>query len=219
MLHIVHIPFIILPSNKDNHQILLPGAYCDRKGELLPEHTDLRIQRTQILLRNTLVSLIAEKGFDAITVKDIAGRAMINRATFYRHYEDKYALVTSIFKEAIAEMFDEVGPVEKNIEILFDFEQEAGNMDTEKMRAAIQTLTRFYEYFAKNESVYLPLLGKNGSPWFSTQMSNYLSATWLKRIHEIRLPQKVRADSPRPASRDGSRLPGPLGGRNDHLVA
>jgi hypothetical protein len=33
------------------------------------------------------------KGFAALTVQDIADRAMVNRATFYRHYLDKHDLL------------------------------------------------------------------------------------------------------------------------------
>ena len=42
---------------------------------------DLRIRRTHKFLKDAMIQLIAEKGFDAITVGDIAERAMINRAT------------------------------------------------------------------------------------------------------------------------------------------
>ncbi|MCE1253566.1 MAG: TetR/AcrR family transcriptional regulator [Anaerolineae bacterium] len=162
---------------------------------MLPEHTDLRIQRTRILLCDTLINLIAEKGFDAISVKDIAERAMINRATFYRHFEDKYALVTYIFKEAIAQMFNEVGPAGKNIEILSDFDA-AEDLSSPKMRDAVATLARFFEYFAKNEKLYRSLLGKNGSPWFSAQMCNYLSAIWLQRLQSINLQPKKKSGTP-----------------------
>ena len=162
----------------------------------MPEHTDLRIQRTRILLCDTLINLIAEKGFDAISVKDIAERAMINRATFYRHFEDKYALVTYIFKEAIAQMFKEVGSAEKNIEILTDFDTVPEDLSSEKMRDAIATLASFFGYFAKNEKLYRSLLGKNGSPWFSAQMSNYLSMIWLHRIQSANLLKKKRAGAP-----------------------
>jgi len=149
---------------------------------MLSEYADLRVQRTRILLCNTLVDLIAEKGFDAITVKDIAERAMINRATFYRHFEDKRALVTYIFKEAVESMLNEIGPVEKNIEIFVDFDAATDDIPNARMRDAISTMSRFFEYFAKNEKLYRSLLGKNGSPWFSTQMCNYLSMIWLHRI-------------------------------------
>ena len=62
------------------------------------EQTDLRIRRTHKFLQEAMIELVIEKGFDAITVGDIAERAMINRATFYRHYQDKYDLVAKIFE-------------------------------------------------------------------------------------------------------------------------
>ena len=53
---------------------------------------DPRVKRTRKLLQDALLELLAEKSFDAITVHDIAERSTINRATFYAHYVDKYAL-------------------------------------------------------------------------------------------------------------------------------
>jgi hypothetical protein len=61
--------------------------------------TDLRIRCTHHFLQAAMIELIAEKGFDAITVGNIAERAMINRATFYRHYQDKYDLVAKSFPD------------------------------------------------------------------------------------------------------------------------
>src|SRR4029434_1901237 len=46
---------------------------------------DLRVRRTRKLLQQALIELTIEKGFAAVTVQDIADRAMVNRATFYRH--------------------------------------------------------------------------------------------------------------------------------------
>src|SRR6266536_5855376 len=73
------------------------------------EQVDLRVRRTQTNLREALIDLIEEKGFDAVTVGDIAERAMVNRTTFYRHYPDKYALVTGIFEEAVNQVISELG--------------------------------------------------------------------------------------------------------------
>ena len=60
---------------------------------------DLRVRRTRKLLRQALVELTIEKGFAAVTVQDIAERAMVNRATFYRHYLDKYDLLDQYTNE------------------------------------------------------------------------------------------------------------------------
>ena len=62
---------------------------------------DLRVRRTRHLLQQAFMELMAEKDFQAITVQDIADRAMVNRATFYDHFVDKYALLTT----SITEMF------------------------------------------------------------------------------------------------------------------
>ena len=62
-----------------------------------PNQEDLRVRRTQKMLQNAFVELVIEKGFEAITVQMLADRAMINRATFYRHYEDKFDLAEKVY--------------------------------------------------------------------------------------------------------------------------
>jgi AcrR family transcriptional regulator len=62
---------------------------------------DPRVVRTRQMLRDALVSLIEEKGFDAITIQDIADRAGLNRATFYLHYRDKQELLVKSLRDAI----------------------------------------------------------------------------------------------------------------------
>lgn len=54
---------------------------------------DPRVKRTRKLLLSAFEELLAEKGFRRITVLDIADRAEVNRATFYAHFRDKYALL------------------------------------------------------------------------------------------------------------------------------
>jgi len=54
---------------------------------------DPRITRTRGLILESFQPLLAEKGFDALTVQDLTDKAQINRATFYAHFQDKYALL------------------------------------------------------------------------------------------------------------------------------
>lgn len=67
---------------------------------------DRRIQKTLTLLRAALVSLIAEKPYDAIVVKEILDRANVGRSTFYTHFRDKDDLLLS----GIHEMLGPVPP-------------------------------------------------------------------------------------------------------------
>jgi AcrR family transcriptional regulator len=57
------------------------------------EKLDPRVKRTRNLILQAFESLLAEKGFESISVQDVTDRAQINRATFYAHFPDKYALL------------------------------------------------------------------------------------------------------------------------------
>jgi AcrR family transcriptional regulator len=69
---------------------------------------DLRVRRTRKLLQQALIEGTVEKGFAALTVRDITRRAMVNRSTFYRHYLDKYDLLEQHLNE-IYEVLEEGG--------------------------------------------------------------------------------------------------------------
>ena len=58
------------------------------------ERVDRRVQRTRHLLNEALMSLIMEKGYEAITVQDIIDRANLGRSTFYAHYHFIFAQKT-----------------------------------------------------------------------------------------------------------------------------
>jgi len=60
---------------------------------------DRRVVRTRQLLRDALVSLILERGYDAVTVQDVLDRANLGRSTFYAHYRNKDDLLFSGFEE------------------------------------------------------------------------------------------------------------------------
>jgi AcrR family transcriptional regulator len=64
-----------------------------------PNASDPRVKRTRQLLLRAFTELAQEKGISAISVQDIAERATVNRATFYAHFEDKYALMYSWMRE------------------------------------------------------------------------------------------------------------------------
>ena len=53
------------------------------------DKNDRRSQRTRQALGDALVELMMEKGYDAISIKDIIDRANVGRSTFYSHYADK----------------------------------------------------------------------------------------------------------------------------------
>ncbi|TVX91870.1 TetR/AcrR family transcriptional regulator [Paenibacillus agilis] len=65
----------------------------------MTEKLDRRQLRTKQLLRQALLSIVETKGFDGITVSELAQAAGINRGTFYLHYSDVPHMVESIHSE------------------------------------------------------------------------------------------------------------------------
>jgi len=73
---------------------------CAREQEMkAPSSTDPRVVRTRAALRQALISLILERGWDAVGIHDICQRAQIGRSTFYTHFADKEELLLVGFDE------------------------------------------------------------------------------------------------------------------------
>jgi AcrR family transcriptional regulator len=68
---------------------------------------DPRIRRTRKLLQGALGTLLQAKSFDEISVQDITDAATVNRATFYDHYTDKFALMEAMVAGGFHEFLDE----------------------------------------------------------------------------------------------------------------
>jgi AcrR family transcriptional regulator len=71
------------------------------------EVRDPRIRRTRKLLQEALGNLVQTKSFDEISVQDITEAATVNRATFYDHYTDKFALMEAMIAGGFHEMLFE----------------------------------------------------------------------------------------------------------------
>jgi len=70
-------------------------------GEKRPLADDRRVRRTRAALREALVDLIVERGWDGFSVQDLCARADVGRSTFYLHYADK--------EEVLADGFADLG--------------------------------------------------------------------------------------------------------------
>lgn len=65
---------------------------------------DPRIRRTRKLLQDALQKVLEKKEFDEISVQDITDAATVNRATFYDHFTDKFALLNCMVGGAFHEL-------------------------------------------------------------------------------------------------------------------
>ncbi len=125
---------------------------------------NLRLRRTQKLLREALIELIGERNLDSLTISEITERAMVSRAAFYRNYQDKYDLIEQIFEEAMTALITTVG--------------EWG------MEHPPQAWIRFFEHIEQYERLYQVLLCRKDNTWFVRKMR--VSLAEVVKEHEGR---------------------------------
>jgi AcrR family transcriptional regulator len=75
------------------------------------EALDPRIRRTRELLQQALAKLLDSREFEKISVQDITDGATVNRATFYAHYPDKFALLECLVAGQFNTLLSERGVV------------------------------------------------------------------------------------------------------------
>ncbi|MEU1981170.1 TetR/AcrR family transcriptional regulator [Nocardia sp. NPDC019395] len=139
---------------------------------------DIRVRRTRGHLRSALLGLAGEQGYQKVTVGDIADRAMINRATFYRYYEDKDDLAADILVHA-ARSTGDLSPITD------------GTLD---MDARIASGALLFDHIAQHDRLYRPLLAYPRSRRFLIRARSLLGGLVQERIDAV----------PRP---DGRRMP------------
>lgn len=163
-------------------------AVRNNRRTLPREKADHRARRTKIFIQNALVELLERQQFDKISVQDISKKALINRATFYRYYNDKYHLVEEIFKAALHKMAVDLGPPL----IAHDVNDNpvAPRLGDQRRQAAWVSL---FEHFAANSRMYTALMSGKGSAWFQARMRDHMTRFVRERMRAK--PQKSNANS------------------------
>ncbi len=66
---------------------------------------DRRIQKTRKQLRDSMLELILDRGYDDISIQDVTDRANLGRATFYLHYREKDELYADVIQNMAQDYF------------------------------------------------------------------------------------------------------------------
>ena len=83
----------------------------------MKKKTDLRVIKTKNAIYNALVVLLKDSLFEEIKVSDICKEALINRSTFYAHFEDKYDLVMSLIGDLRISLSEELNTISDNLSV------------------------------------------------------------------------------------------------------
>lgn len=123
---------------------------------------DRRIERTQMLLRDALLSLVQERRWETITVQDIADRANVNRATFYLHYKDKDDLLLHGMTALYEQLMKSSLPVTRQQLLAGDFSDLLDDED--------------FVHVLEHAEFYLAMLGDGGSAAFINGVHHFLAS-------------------------------------------
>ncbi len=94
---------------------------------------DLRIRRTHKLLCDAMFELLETTSFDDISVVNICDKAMVHRATFYKHFTDKNDFMEYVAREKLREFFDNGAKIHVSTDL------------TNAYRALVENVLRFVE--------------------------------------------------------------------------
>lgn len=132
------------------------------------DKTDRRIRKTRQQLGEALISLILEKGYDAISIKDITDRADVAHATFYRHYRDKDELLAQRLQEVIQE--------------IEAFTREPSLQDAEGYL--------IFKHAEENNTLYRILLSSQGTSQVRKRVKETIAANILRTCKPLRSAQR-----------------------------
>ncbi len=137
------------------------------------KNLDLRITKTDKMIRDAFLELIDTIGFEKITITNLTNKAMINRTTFYLHYTDKYDLLEQIENNIL----DELEKITSKI-----------SLDSEEI---FSLLLKMYKYIEKNQKIFKLLICNNIDPSFYFKLNKIMKHIYYKNIDKdvIKIPE------------------------------
>ncbi|MFJ7637811.1 TetR/AcrR family transcriptional regulator [Peribacillus sp. NPDC097224] len=142
--------------------------------------TDRRIIRTREVIYETVISLLSEKEFSRISVKDITNQANISRSTFYAHYQDKYDWLDKTVQEKLSELKESLVKSMPN----------HGN-DQFNLEMADPYYESFFENIAINQKFYHTMFTKIKSEEFLQNLYKVIRENLYLRISSMSKEQRL----------------------------
>ncbi|MFV0558433.1 MAG: TetR/AcrR family transcriptional regulator [Enterococcus sp.] len=138
---------------------------------------DLRVKRTNKMIVEAFIKLVEAKGYEQITIQDIADEAMINRATFYAHYKDKLDLYETIFDEAISAFTDLLSP------------NELVTGTHLKLKKIELVLTQIFQATRKNRLFYLMIMESSSSDFLHKKLADIIYNQYAHTFAQLKITE------------------------------
>ena len=138
---------------------------------------DRRITRSKRALRDALIKLMEERGFEGFSVNDLCARADLNRGTFYNHFSDKESLLAALEDEIMADLERFQGQMaELTVHSL---------MTSRARKKPLPFLVELFEYLREQGDFLHAVLGPGGDVRFGPRLRDSICTNLVQSIlHE-----------------------------------
>ena len=133
---------------------------------------DIRVKRTYNQLFSALIKLLGEKSFDDLTVLEICDKAGVHRATFYKHFVDKYDFLNTCFNISLSNL-------------TFDKIAESYTPETMK-KSCMRMILKVLNFVEENQKVIVSLSTDRNSASFNTALNDAIANFIEERINTVR---------------------------------
>jgi AcrR family transcriptional regulator len=174
---------------------------------MMNKRPDRRTNRTRRNLKEALLALVLEKGYDTVTIQEITHRADISRTTFYLHYRDKEQLLLECVDGMVNDLIQQIAkipltawgreglennsidPSNNPVQLIFEHAAEHANLYrvTLRVEGAYQALERLQEIISDTAAATLKEIADQGGVQLPPQVplevfSHYFAAALLGMI-------------------------------------
>ncbi|GAB4520755.1 MAG: TetR/AcrR family transcriptional regulator C-terminal domain-containing protein [Anaerolineae bacterium] len=126
---------------------------------------DPRVRKTRRGLQDAFVRLILRKGYDAVSIQDIATEADAARVTFYRHYHDKEELLT----DCLNTLYE-------------DLAQKTERISSAGLLSGYSPVSVLYTHIEEHETLYRILFSSRGSQTVNERLRHHLASHAISSI-------------------------------------
>ena len=133
--------------------------------------TDIRIKKTNSNLISGFLMLLKEKSFDNITVSEICERSGVHRATFYKHFNDKYEFFTFCLQSLLSDI---------------DLSKLIMNPSPENVKLSCTLfIESIFEYINKYKYIFSAVFSSNQSSYFNYHLHSMISMFCFEKFKAV----------------------------------
>lgn len=130
---------------------------------------DLRIIKTKASLYRGIMNLMKRKSFEEINVSEICKESLINRSTFYDHFNDKYELIEYLMNDMRKDLIEKLDESTKTNSIKEYY---------------IELMRLLLEHIKSNIDVYSSAIKINSNSIAKDMMTDVIITSATKEIDE-----------------------------------